>query len=205
MPRWILLVVVVSFGAAAMACAFMAQQEEPARGLIAVESVHDFGELSQGDKVACEFELVNRFEQPLTIRNVIKSCDCTKAECSRQELAPSERMTIQAEWEVGTRRGQSGTEMTVLAALPDGRLAATKLEMTATIKPDIVYDPEELKFAPDSPPQIVTFSPGRMKEFALNRAYCTHRALQARLFRMGPVLRWSIMPMPYWRTCQRFT
>jgi hypothetical protein len=98
MPRWILLIVVVVFGAGAMACAFLAQREEPARGLIAVEPVHDFGELSQGDKVSCEFELVNRVEQPLTIRNVIKSCGCTKAECSRHELAPSEGMSIQAEW-----------------------------------------------------------------------------------------------------------
>ncbi len=186
MPRWMLLMVVVVFGAGAMACAFMAQGEEPARGLIAVEPVHDFGELSQGDKATCEFELVNRFEQPLTIRNVIKSCGCTKAECSRQELSPSERMSIQAEWDVGTRRGQSSIEMTVVAALADGRLTATNLEMTATIKPDIVYEPEELKFDPDSPPQTVTFSPGRMKEFALNRAYCTHRALEARLLPDGP-------------------
>lgn len=185
MPRWMLLMVVVAFGAAAMACAFMAQHEEPVKGLIAVERVHDFGELSQGDKAACEFELVNRFEQPLTIRNVIQSCDCSKAECSRQELAPSERMRIQAEWDVGTRRGQSSTEMTVAAAFADGRLTATNLEMTATIVPDIVYEPEELKFAPDSPPQLVTFSPGRMKEFALKRAYCTHRALEARLLADG--------------------
>ncbi len=185
MPRWILLMVVVVFGAAAMVCAFLAQREEPASGLIAVEPVHDFGELLQGDKAACEFELVNRFEQPLTIRNVIKSCDCTKAECSRQELAPSERMSIQAEWDVGARRGQSNTEMTVVAALADGSLTATNLLMTATVVPDIVYEPEELKFAPDSPPQMVTFSPGRMKEFTLKRAYCTHRALEARLLPDG--------------------
>ncbi len=186
MPRWILLMAVVVFSAAAMACAFMAEREEPAEGLIAVEPVHDFGELSQGDKVACEFELVNRFDQPLTVRNVIKSCGCTKAECSRQELAPSERMSIQTEWDVGTRRGQSSTEMTVVAALADGRLTATNLEMTATVVPDIVYEPEELTFDPDSPPHVVTFSSGRMKEFALNRAYCTHRALEARLLSDGP-------------------
>jgi hypothetical protein len=186
MPRWILLIVVVVFGAGAMACAFLAQREEPARGLIAVEPVHDFGELSQGDKVSCEFELVNRVEQPLTIRNVIKSCGCTKAECSRHELAPSEGMSIQAEWDVGARRGHSGVEMTVVTALADGRLTATNLEMTATIVPDIVYEPEELIFDPDSPPQMVTFSPGRMKEFSLKRAYCTHRALEARLLPDGP-------------------
>ncbi len=185
MPRWVLLMMVVVFGVAAMACAFMAQREEPARGLVAVEPVHAFGELSQGDKVACEFELVNRFEQPLTIRNVIKSCGCTKAECSRQELIPSERMSIQAEWDVGTRRGPSSTELTVVAALADGHLAATSLQMTAMIVPDIVYEPKELKFDPDSPPQVVTFSPGRMKEFTLKRAYCTHRALEARLVSDG--------------------
>jgi len=31
----------------------------------------------------------------------------------------------------------------------------------------------------------VTFSPGRMKEFTLKRAYCTHRALEARLLPDG--------------------
>src|SRR5579875_3266169 len=94
-------------------------------------------------------------------------------------------MSIQAEWDVGARRGQSNTEMTVVAALADGSLTATNLWMTATVVPDIVYEPEELKFAPDSPPQMVTFSPGRMKEFTLKRAYCTHRALEARLLPDG--------------------
>lgn len=185
MPRWLLLIVVVVFGTAAMACAYLAQRAAPASGLIAVEPVHDFGELSQGDKVNCEFELVNRFDKPLIIRNVIKQCGCTKAECSRQELAPSERMCIQAEWDVGARRGKSGVQMTVVAALADGRLTATNLQMVATIVPDIVYEPAELKFAPDSPPQVVTFSPGRIREFALKRAYCTHRALEARLLSDG--------------------
>lgn len=76
MPRWVLLIVVVVFGVAAMACAYLSQHMEPTSGLIAVEPVHDFGELSQGDKTACEFELVNRFDQALAIRNVIKQCGC---------------------------------------------------------------------------------------------------------------------------------
>jgi hypothetical protein len=75
--------------------------------------------------------------------------------------------------------------MTVFAALADGRLTASNLEMTAIVVPDIVYEPEELRFAPDSPPQLVTFSPGRMKEFTLKRVYCTHRALEARLLSDG--------------------
>jgi hypothetical protein len=186
MCRSVLLsIVAIAFGAAAIVLVFLAQHEEPVRGLIAVEETHNFGELPQGEKVACKFELDNRFEERLAIQGVIKQCGCLKAECSHQELAPSERMSLQAEWETGARRGLSSQTITVVGTLPDGSMTATKLLMTATIVPDIVYEPEELKFAPDSPTQMVTFTPGRMKEFTLKRAYCTHRAFAVRLLADG--------------------
>lgn len=76
-------------------------------------------------------------------------------------------------------------QLTVLAALPDQRLTTVNLQLTATVMPDIVYEPEGLTFFPDSPVQQVAFSPGRMKEFALKRVYCTHRAFEARLLPDG--------------------
>ncbi|WP_088259611.1 DUF1573 domain-containing protein [Fimbriiglobus ruber] len=185
MPRWVLLLAVAGFSVAGMVCAFLAQRVEPVRGLIAVEPVHDFGEVSQGDKVTCEFELINSFEHPLAIRDVIKQCGCTKADCSRQTLAPSERMSVQAEWAVGDRRGHSSQEITVLAVLPDGQLETVNLLMSATIVPDIAYEPGELRFTSDSTPRIVTFSPKRLKDCAIKQVYCTHRAFEARLLADG--------------------
>src|SRR5262249_3487106 len=139
MSRYLLLVAALVFGAVAMVSAYLAR-ELPAPGLVAAEPVHDFGDLSQGDTVAHEFELVNRFNQPVTIRNVIKSCGCTQAECSRTEVGPGERVTVKAEWKVGASRGRSSVDLVALVGLADGRLARTDLRLAGNVVPDIAYE-----------------------------------------------------------------
>ena len=150
MLRYLLLVVAVVAGGAALmlAClASLAGGEPKELGLVAVEAVHDFGELSQGDKVTFQFELVNQWDQPVKIRNIVKDCGCTKAECSRKELSPGERATLEASWDVGARRGRSQVRLAVIAALPDAQFDVAMLHMTANVVPDIVYDPKELTFS----------------------------------------------------------
>jgi uncharacterized protein (DUF58 family) len=112
--RWLLLLVAFAFLGAALACAYLARTP-PEQGLVSVAPVHDFGELSQGQTVDCEFELVNRFAQPVTIKSVIKSCGCTVAEWPREELVPGRRVKLKAGWSVGARRGRSKVDLRVCA------------------------------------------------------------------------------------------
>jgi hypothetical protein len=185
MPRWLLLLVALASGVAGLGFAYLATRAAPEQGLVAAEFTHDFGELSQGDKVDCEFRLTNRFDRPLTIRNVIKSCGCTNVELSGKALEPGEVLHLKAEWNVGGSRGPSGVALSVIAALPDDTLAITELHMVGTVAPDIVYEPEKMEFSPDMTTRQVVFSPGRMRDFTLNRVYCTHKAFEARLLPDG--------------------
>jgi len=168
-----------------MGLAYLASRPEDEPGLTAIEAVHDFGELSQGDVVSCEFQLVNHFHEPLSIRDVIRSCGCSRAECSADRMAPGEKLKINTEWHVGTNRGPSGVILTVVAAFPDGRTTATELRMTGKIIPDIEYLPARLEFGPTATTKQVVFFPGRLSEFTLKRVSCTHRAFDAELLPDG--------------------
>jgi hypothetical protein len=185
MRRRLLLVAALVSGTAALGFSYLATRGVPQRGLIAVESEHDFGVLSQGDEVAFEFLLTNRFEEPVTIRNVIKSCGCTDVELSREALQTGEQLKLKAQWRVGASRGHSGVVLTVIAALPNNRLAITELRMVGTVTPDIRYEPEILEFSSSVTSRRVVFSPGLMNDFTLKRAYCTHKAFEARLLSDG--------------------
>ena len=46
------------------------------------------GDISQGQKVVAEFQLINHFSQTLEIVEVVKSCTCSEATPERNHLEP---------------------------------------------------------------------------------------------------------------------
>lgn len=59
-----------------------------AAALVAKETEHDFGKVSQGKPVYYSFTVVNKGDQPLKLDNVSATCGCTTPEWSKAPIAP---------------------------------------------------------------------------------------------------------------------
>ncbi len=189
MQKFVLLAIAVAATLGAFCFAYLARNMDATDALVPVEQVHDLGELAQGDVVGWQFELVNRFSQPAQIENVVTSCGCSQAECSKQTIAPDEHITVKTEWRVGPRRGRCAILLTLLVRPSGGTLHETSLKLTGSVVPDINYSPEALVLRQGSDVAVVDFAPGRMPEFVLKRAYCSHRAFEASVLPNGRSVR----------------
>lgn len=58
------------------------------------ESLHDFGDIHQGDKVQHVFTFKNTGTEPLVLTNVETTCGCTASNWPREPLAPGESADI---------------------------------------------------------------------------------------------------------------
>lgn len=179
--RWGFLVLAIVSGVGAVGTASVAWRVPAEQGLIAPRPVHDFGETEQGAKLTCEFELVNRTDETLTVKELIEDCGCSVVTCEPKVLPPGAKAVVSAAWNVGSRRGKSRVRIfAVTESSSDVRLA-TELTMRAIVKPDIEYAPAALEFSREVTKRSVVFSPGRLAEFALSQVNCSHRAFAARL------------------------
>ncbi len=62
------------------------------------KSSHDFGAITQGEPVICEFTLTNSGKEPLIISNVKASCGCTVPSYPKEPIAPGETQVITAKF-----------------------------------------------------------------------------------------------------------
>lgn len=141
--------------------------------------IHDFGPVSQGEKVRCEFLLTNESENNIRINTVIPTCGCTVVEYTPELVKPSAKLRLTAEWNVGANRGATQVHITVLAQGASDQLQQIPLRIMGNVTPDILYDATTLEFTPSTGVKRITFSPGTMKSFVLKRAYSPHRAFKA--------------------------
>jgi hypothetical protein len=181
--HWLLLLGMLC-AVAALAAGYQAWKPRQT-GLVATEPVHQFGELRQGVVTTHEFTLVNRCDSPIVITEIVKSCACTKAELSETSLAAGQRTVLKVEYQTGRNRERTRVGLLVKYHLEDGRSFHTDLWLVADVLPDIVYEPLRLEFDEGHTKRLVTFSPGQLKEFSINRVTCTHPAFQTRLLPSG--------------------
>ncbi|MFA0962998.1 DUF1573 domain-containing protein [Roseivirga sp. BDSF3-8] len=75
-----------------------AESQEEANGprIKFSESLHDFGDIHQGDKVQYVFSFENTGTEPLVLTNVETTCGCTASNWPRDPIAPGEtgEMTV---------------------------------------------------------------------------------------------------------------
>lgn len=67
---------------------------------------HNFGEILEGQIVDHEFEIVNKGDAELIIKDVKASCGCTAVQPSKKNLAPNEKTKIKVEFDSHGRFGQ---------------------------------------------------------------------------------------------------
>ncbi|RHJ84855.1 DUF1573 domain-containing protein [Parabacteroides sp. AM08-6] len=63
-----------------------------------VKKKHDFGNISLGDTVFTEFSIKNIGDEPLVIKRVDSSCDCTITEWERKPVAPNTETIIKVKY-----------------------------------------------------------------------------------------------------------
>lgn len=146
MSRWSSLVIAGVFLTGSGLCAYFAW-DPPARGLEAIEPVHDFGELTQGQEVTAEIELVNRATKRVEIKQILKSCDCAQVKIGCMKLSPGDRTVLKTIWKTGSKRGRVGTDIGLVYQMENGAMALLALRLEATITPDIAVNQERLVFA----------------------------------------------------------
>lgn len=93
---------------------------------------HDFGRISEGEKVHTVFKFKNKGKMPLIIAGAQGSCGCTVPQWPREPVQPGEIGEIYVEFDSHGKQGQTDKTVTVTA---NTKPAATMLTILATVIP----------------------------------------------------------------------
>lgn len=77
------------------------------------ETQHDFGKVSEGEKINYTFRFVNKGESELIIKDVKSSCGCTAALLSSSNIKPGQEGTLKVEFDTKNRSGKNSKTITV--------------------------------------------------------------------------------------------
>ncbi len=100
------------------------------------KTVHDFGELTQGDKAEVEFVFTNTGDAPLLLSNVRSTCGCTVPTWPHDPIMPGATASIKVKYD-SNRIGGINKQITVESNATNG---AINLKITGNIS----KKPEEI-------------------------------------------------------------
>ena len=111
-------------------------QPNPKAPVISFEkTVHDFGEIIQGDNGDCEFVFKNTGKEPLIITNVRSSCGCTVPQKPEEPIMPGKKSSIKVHYDTN-RIGTISKTVTVTSN-------ATEPEIHLQLKGNVSPKPVE--------------------------------------------------------------
>jgi len=96
------------------------------------ESVFDFKEIYQGDKVEHIFEFENTGNNPLIITNVQTTCGCTVPAWPKAAIAPGAKQEIKV---VFNSRGKMGRQNKVITIISNASNNPERVRLTGTVLP----------------------------------------------------------------------
>jgi len=79
------------------------------------ETVHDFGNIIQGERLVYGFEFTNIGGSDLVITRVSSSCGCTVGDYPKQSIKPGKTGVIEVTFDSKGRRGIQNKTVTILA------------------------------------------------------------------------------------------
>ena len=94
------------------------------------ETNHDFGKITQGEKVSHIFKFKNTGENPLEISQAQPSCGCTVPEWTEDPIEPGKEGYIQVMFNSEGRLGKQHKSVTVVA---NTKPATSQLTFTADV------------------------------------------------------------------------
>jgi hypothetical protein len=98
--------------------------QEVAANLAAIEfeeTVHDFGNIKEGEKVEHIFKFKNTGDTPLILTNVQPSCGCTASDFTKDPVAPGGEGTISLTFDSKGKPGTVNKTATVKANIEGGQ------------------------------------------------------------------------------------
>ena len=84
------------------------------------ESVHDFGNIMQGDVVKHKFTFTNTGKVPLLISDIKTTCGCTTPSYTKTPIKPGENGEIDVQFNSAGKSGATTKNITVLANVEGG-------------------------------------------------------------------------------------
>jgi hypothetical protein len=97
-----------------------------------LEETHDFGDITQGDKVEYVFEFENTGNEPLILSNVLTTCGCTATNWPRDPIAPGKKSEMAVQF---NSTGKMGRQNKVVTVLSNATNAQTKVRIMTNILP----------------------------------------------------------------------
>jgi hypothetical protein len=82
---------------------------------------HDFGTITQGDKVVYDFKFKNTGKSDLVITGAKGSCGCTIPEYPKEPLAPGEDGVIKVSFNSAGKIGENSKSVVLSANVPEGK------------------------------------------------------------------------------------
>lgn len=83
------------------------------------KNIHDFGKISQGDILACNFFIKNTGDNILVINKIDASCGCTTPKWKSRPVPPGESIKIEVEFNSEGRYGRQYKVISIFANIPN--------------------------------------------------------------------------------------
>ena len=106
---------------------------EPITTIEFVAKEHDFGQVNEGEKVVCTYEVVNTGKVDLIIHEVRVSCGCTTPKYEKKPIRPRKKGYIEVTFDTKKRPGKQRKTVTVIT---NTEPSSTLLTFTCEVIPN---------------------------------------------------------------------
>lgn len=96
-----------------------------------VEYEHDFGSVSEGEKIGCIFSFINKGSADLVINSATTTCGCTVPKYNRKPVAPGNSGSLEVVFDTEGRNGMQSKTITVRS---NASVPVVLLKITADVK-----------------------------------------------------------------------
>ena len=97
------------------------------------KTVHDFGNINEGEKVTTEFVLTNTGDADLVIVSAVGSCGCTVPEPPKEPIKPGASAPIKVTFDSTGKPGQQEKTVTITSNTANGKETC---KIMANVTPD---------------------------------------------------------------------
>ncbi|WOK04332.1 DUF1573 domain-containing protein [Imperialibacter roseus] len=96
------------------------------------ESTHDFGDITQGDKVEYVFAFSNKGTEPLILSRVLTTCGCTAPSWPKEPIAPGEKGEVKVSF---NSAGKMGMQNKVITIISNATNSSERISITTNVLP----------------------------------------------------------------------
>lgn len=96
------------------------------------ESTHNFGDITQGDKVQHVFAFANSGTEPLVLSRVMTTCGCTAPSWPKEPIAPGEKGEITISF---NSAGKMGMQNKVITVVSNATNSTARISITTNVLP----------------------------------------------------------------------